>query len=72
MEVGELVVCVDEAVPGQREQNHADGHQLFARQFLRAPVDLLRGDLVEGTLMKTPFRKCLYLLPCAHFLILRV
>ena len=50
MKVGELVVGVYETVPRHGEQNSADGHELLTGQFLRSPVNLLRGQLVETAL----------------------
>ena len=52
MKVGELVVGVYETVPRHGEQNSADGHELLTGQFLRSPVNLLRGQLVETALEK--------------------
>ena len=52
MKVGELVVGVYETVPRHWEQNSADGHELLSSQFLRSPVNLLRGQLVETALEK--------------------
>ena len=52
MKVGELVVGVYETVPRKGEQNSADGHELLTGQFLRSPVNLLRGQLVETALEK--------------------